>query len=195
MANFTTFERFIDFGDTSVSIYKELRALTKVVGKKCPVGALFLAELVDEDDKEKRQINVAGEGIVWTLVPDSSNDTVLWNFKIKAGGFATTTATAPKTVGPDVERNQKAAAFVDFALAPRRLEQGLEYLEEVGKDATDLENLNLFTTWVSDDAIKEEGWRLEELGTNEKDARKIVEVRARQYYVDRKNGADYAARR
>lgn len=42
----------------------------------------------------------------------------------------------------------------------RRLEQGIEYLIEMGKDPVDKKCAHTFMQWVVEDLMKEEGWRL-----------------------------------
>jgi hypothetical protein len=191
--NFTTFLKDIDFVTDTTAAFAEMEELTKEVARKCPVGAELkedLSELMgalDISGTKKNPVFVStGEGIVWTMVPEPPFDTTLYNFKTKAEQFLTT-ANVPK--GPRVDRLgelAKAKDFADFALAERRFEQGVEYLEEVGKDSKDTKNLGEFIRWVTNDVVKEEGWRMEEMGTNEKDVRKVATDRARAWYLERR---------
>lgn len=198
--NFTTYSIDIDFRtDTSATVV-EMDNLTKAVATKCPVGAELKEELKDDlsdlmaaldvsGGKKKKPATLStGEGIVWTLVPEPPFDTTLYNFKTKSELFLTS-ANAPKE--PRVDRSEELARakdFTDFALAERRYEQGEEYLQEFGKDPKDTKNLGEFIRWVANDVIKEEGWRMEEMGTNEQDVRKVVADRARAWYLRRRNG-------
>lgn len=194
--NFTTYSIDIDFQTDTSAIIVEMDNLTEAVATKCPVGAelkddlsALMATLDVSDSKKKKPAPVStGEGIVWTLVPEPPFDTTLYNFKTKSEQFLTA-AKAPKP--PRVDRSEelaKAKDFADFALAERRYEQGEEYLQEVGKDPRDTKNLGEFIRWVANDVIKEEGWRMAEMGTNEQDVRKVVTDRARAWYLQRRKG-------
>jgi hypothetical protein len=189
--NFTTYSINIDFQTDTSDIIAEMENLTNVVASKCPVGAelkedlpALMAGLDVSGSKKKKPVPVStGEGIVWTLVPEPPFDTTLYNFKTKSEQFLTS-AKAPKE--PRVGRSgelAKAKDFAEFALAERRYEQGVEYLREVGKDPKDTKNLGEFIKWVANDVIKEEGWRMEEAGTNEQDVRKAVTDSARAWYL------------
>ena len=194
--NFTTYSIDIDFRNDTSAIIAEMENLTKVVATNCPVGAelkedlpAVMAALDVSGSKKKKLAPVStGEGIVWTLVPEPPFDTTLYNFKTKSEQFLTS-ARAPKE--PRVDRSgelAKAKDFADFALAERRYEQGVEYLREVGKNPKDTKNLGEFIRWVVNDVIKEEGWRMDEVGTNEQDVRKVVTDRARGWYLRRREG-------
>ena len=192
--NFTTYSKDIDFQANTSAVFAEMEELTKEVATKCPVGAelkddlsslMGALDISDSKKKKKKPIPVStGEGIVWTLVPEPPFDTTLCNFKTKSERFHTT-ARAPRE--PRADRSDELARakdFADFALAERRYEQGVEYLQEVGKDPKDTKNLGDFIRWVTNDVIKEEGWRMGEVGTNEQDVRKVVTDRARAWYLE-----------
>jgi len=190
--NFTTYSKDIDFQSDNSAVFAGMEMLTQEVATMCPVGAELKEDLstlmgaldISSSKKKKKPVAVStGEGIVWTLVPEPPFDTILYNFKTKSERFLTA-AKAPKE--PRADRSgelAKAKDFVDFALAERRYEQGVEYLQEVGKDPKDTKNLGEFIRWVADDVVKEEGWRMEEMGTNEQDVRKVVADRARAWYL------------
>ena len=180
---------------------------------KDDLSSLMAALDVSGSKKKEPASVSTGEGIVWTLVPEPPFDTTLYNFKMKSEQFLTSakapnvgrsrelakardfadfnvkkksgqSLTSAKT--PNVGRSgqlAKARDFADFALAERRYEQGVEYLQEVGKDPKDTKNLGEFARWVTNDVIKEEGWRMEEMSTNEQDVRKVVAERARAWYL------------
>ena len=195
--NFTTYVKDVDFQTSTSDVFTEMERLTKEVATTCPVGAelkedlsALMGALNISGSKKKKAVAVStGEGIVWTLVPEPPFDTTLYNFKTKSELFLTA-AKAPKE--PKAGRSgelAKAKDFADFALAERRYEQGVEYLEEVGKEPMDTKNMGEFIRWVTNDVIKEEGWRMEEMSTNEQDVRKVVAERARAWYLEhRKKG-------
>ena len=190
--NFTTYLKEIDFRASNRAVAAEMEELTNEVATRCPVAEelkedssdLMGALDISGSKKKKTTPSSTGEGIVWTMIPEPPFDTTLYNFKTKSERFLTA-ASAPKE--PRVDRSDelaKAKDFGDFALAERRYEQGVEYLQEVGKDPKDIKNLGDFIRWVTNDVIKEEGWRMEEMGTNEQDVRKVVTGRARAWYLE-----------
>lgn len=79
----------------------------------------------------------------------------------------------------------------------RRFEQGIEYLQEMGKDPNDMSSTSDYIAWVLEDALKEEGWRLEEKdesgstpferGVTERNVRKFMGQKARAWFIERHN--------
>lgn len=86
---------------------------------------------------------------------------------------------------------------IRYIAGERRLEQGIECLQEIGKDPDDMKSLELYMKWVTEDVIKEEGWRVEEKnefgltpsqqGVTEKQVKKLVRRRARNWFIERRN--------
>jgi hypothetical protein len=76
------------------------------------------------------------------------------------------------------------------------MEQGIEFLQEMGHDPTEMKSMGEFIRWVIGDAIKEEIWRLDERdasgksweqqGVTEAKVKKLVGERARQWFMDRR---------
>ncbi|KAJ7364020.1 hypothetical protein DFH08DRAFT_612909, partial [Mycena albidolilacea] len=173
LAQYKTFEVEIDFRAPTAAVLDLMNQYTADVYEACPFGAAFV-------DGAGKPVTGRGEGLVWTMVSEGNrefDDTLLVNFKTKGENFATTSQ------GPKVPKNVDAGAagaveqFADYALAERRYEQGIEYLE--GEQARqglaingyDVKLTGPFIKWVTDDAIKEERNEMVRLGVPEKDAR------------------------
>ncbi|KAF7330554.1 Glycoside hydrolase family 5 protein [Mycena venus] len=159
------------------------------VCEECPFGAAFV-------DGAGNRVTGGGEGIVWTMVRSpymdegddrEFDDTFLVNFKTKGENFATTSQVPKAPKNPDIAN--AAAQFADYALAERRYEQGIEYLEGEQarqgweKNGYDVKLTGAFIKWVTEDAIKEERNEMERLGVPEKDAKREVGARAKLWYA------------
>jgi len=217
IANFMTFEVTIDIDNDEDwgTVFKQMKQYTLEVAGRCPVGETLLQEVdATAVSKNGGAPVAAGEGIVWTMVPTSGNDYQLYNFKMKAEQFSVT-AYAPKSRATGSVNHDAVTEFVDFALGKclilvgttvftisifvgeRRLEQGIEYLQEIGKDPDEMKSVEAYMRWVIEDVIKEEGWRLEERdesgltplqrGVTEKQVKKLVGSRARDWFIERRN--------
>ncbi|KAG8836169.1 hypothetical protein FRC17_009512 [Serendipita sp. 399] len=199
VANFETFEVDIDFDDeeATAATFDRMKTFTLEVVETCPV-AKEIAQLgqVATPSKADKVVWVGGVGIVWSLVPTPGFDTQLLNFKTKGDQFLPTN-TQPAQPSRTAADAGQVEAFVDFALGDRRLEQGIEYLKEMGHDPSDMKSLPTFMSWVAKDVIKEEGWRLSEptetgatwleLGVTETKVSKAVATRAKAWFVERRN--------
>lgn len=193
LAAWPTYEVDIDFTLAADVVNARMMALTDDVVRECPVGHALAAEA--QQGKGKQPIIWAGEGIVWTLV-ESLDDSVqldrsrLYNFKTKGKAFSTT-AHAPK-LPPPADAVAKAQAFAEYALAERRLEQGIEFVEDElvvagrkGESPYQFEMFSKFAKWVLEDALREEGYKMEEMGANEKLARKHMYDHIKAWFVSR----------
>jgi hypothetical protein len=189
LAQYKTFVVQIDFEKDTIAVEAEMERYTAEVDNKCPFSAVFV-------DAGGKKLSGPGEGIVWTMVrPDDANntdkghsfdDTRLRNFKTKGERFST--VRAPRK--PKTNASGPAAQFAVYALAERRFEQGIEFLEQeqarTGRKVKGVFDRNLvgaFVKWVTEDAIREERNKMERMGVSEKDARRELESTARQWYI------------
>jgi hypothetical protein len=164
---------------------------TEEVCEACPFGGAFV-------DAAGKPVTGPGEGIVWTMVRSpymdegedrEFDDTFLVNFKTKGENFATTSRAPKELKNADPNAAHLAAQFADYALAERRFEQGIEYLE--GEQARqglpisgyDIKLTGAFIKWVTEDAIKEERNEMVRLGVAEKDAKRELGARAKLWYA------------
>ncbi|KAJ7158777.1 hypothetical protein C8R46DRAFT_400626 [Mycena filopes] len=189
LAQYKTFEVDIDFRNSTEDVFERMNAFTTEVYDSCPFAAAF--------DDAGQPISGRGEGIVWTMVRSAFmdededrefDDTFLCNFKTKGEKFAAT-AHAPKEQRIlDPKLADAVTQFADYALGERRFEQGIEYLE--GEQARqgnpispyDMKLTGAFIKWVTADAIKEERNEMERLGVPEKEAKKEIGGRAKEWY-------------
>ncbi|KAJ7475827.1 hypothetical protein FB451DRAFT_1244904 [Mycena latifolia] len=187
IAQYKTFEVDIDFRADTTAVHELMTQYTTAVCEACPFGAAFF-------DNAGRPVTGPGEGIVWTMVRSLDedgelDDTILCNFKTKGEKFTTTNAPREPQKNANPAVADATAQFADYALAERRFEQGIEYLEgeqgRVGKpvDGYDVKLTGAFIKWVTEDAIKEERNEMERLGVPEKEAKRELGVRAKQWYA------------
>ena len=134
-----TWELTIDFSSRpSIEAgIEKANAIVEEVEKACPWGRRFGAEGI-------------GEGIVWTPIDEHWGKSWLY---WKAKGEA-----HKKVKGPKVAMDPAVAAsiegFVDLAVTENRLEQGLEYLAEMGH-ALEMRSTGQFLQWVGQDVKRE----------------------------------------
>lgn len=113
--------------------------LTEEVGRQCPWAAA-------------RGLEGGGEGIVWRpLWLVRSNDTCLW-FKTKAESYLDAGERRPKKAAT---HDPNVVETVRQLVTPRRLEQGIEYLTEMGHPL-DRTSTGPFCKWVAGDVAAEE---------------------------------------
>lgn len=174
--NYRTWEVEIDFEGDTGKVYKEMMAYTREVGKRCPFAEKFV-------DAEGAAVVGDGEGIVWTLIPEKGHDasvrTELVNFKTKTETFST--AGRKPRVPPDADVTERATRFVEYAVGERRLEQGVEYMREMGKPVKKT-NVGEYVKWVVQDAVREERAAMREMKADEGVVRKLVAAKARPYW-------------
>jgi hypothetical protein len=191
VAQYKTFEVEIDFRAPTDAVHELMNQYTEEVCEACPFGGAFV-------DAAGKPVTGPGEGIVWTMVRSpymdegedrEFDDTFLVNFKTKGENFATTSRAPKELKNADPNAAHLAAQFADYALAERRFEQGIEYLE--GEQARqglpisgyDIKLTGAFIKWVTEDAIKEERNEMVRLGVAEKDAKRELGARAKLWYA------------
>lgn len=174
--NYRTWEVEIDLAGGTKAVYKQMTTYTREVGKRCPFAEQFV-------DAEGAAIVGLGEGIVWTLIPEERHDVSvkkeLVNFKTKTERFSTR---GKKPAVPlEAGVSERATRFVEYAVGERRLEQGVEYMREMGK-TVEKKSVGEFVKWVAQDAVREEKAAMEEMGADEKIVRTLVAGKAKQYW-------------
>lgn len=87
-----------------------------------------------------------------------------------------------KTIAPvNVERIEKITEFVEYACTENRLNQGLDYLKEQGKEL-DPTSTGDFIKWVMNDILKEESDVLLENGLTWKNVQGMLAKKAQTFY-------------
>lgn len=162
-------EETVDFvkGETVAAFVERAKALTQEVEDKCPWGARFGVE-------------GTGEGIVWVPIGPHFGRTDLY-FKTKGekhrkkDGRGVKIAIDPKVVAGIAE-------FVEHAVTEGRLEQGLEYLREMGHPI-EMPSLGTYLKWVGGDVKRECADALEASGLDWKKVSKAVAYKARTHFI------------
>ncbi len=113
---FPTFSMTIDFDRPELS-HNKLVELTLQVEKECPVAKYF-------------NISGIGEGIVWKC---SLLDSSLW-FKVKGELHSVTKVSSIAAI--DIEKIENIKEFVELTVTDNRLNQGIEYMEEMHHEIT-----------------------------------------------------------
>ena len=109
----------LELADDGARFMEAAKKLTLEVEASCPFGRAMGVE-------------GPGEGIVWVPAPSSvlPNTAALW-LKTKGEHFAATNS-MPNILPDHVDRRARAKAFAAAACTKSRLEQGWQYLEEMG---------------------------------------------------------------
>lgn len=160
---FPTYEIDIDFNNPELSQNK-LIELTMAVEEECPVGKFF-------------GVSGIGEGIVWTSVDNE-------DFKFKSKGEKHSASKVKTLNAVDTESLEGLKEFVDLAVTENRLEQGLQYLTEMGL-SLDQKSTGQFLGWMVKDIIKEE---TDTIVSNQFDVKKVksaVSNKARIWFLNR----------
>lgn len=153
ICDFTTYQITVDLCDLEdvIRAEKEIESYVNTIEKTCPVAAHF-------------GINGAGEGLVFAYYP-ATPESRLFNFKAKIIAFDTVCRSAITAIPK--EAVEAIAAFVRYAVTERRLDQGLEYLEEMQRQI-EPKSTGVYIGWVVRDVLKEESRVLEEMGLSGK---------------------------
>ncbi|MBU0551854.1 RNA ligase family protein [Myxococcota bacterium] len=146
----------------------EMVALTLGVEARCPAGASFGVE-------------GTGEGIVWRCVDPRFISSNFW-FKTKGEAHSATKVRTLSPVDPEIIASREA--FIDAALSPRRLEQGIEHLQEL-RLPLDKRSTGDFLRWVFNDVLSEESDTLAASGLDQKSLGAPLSRRARLWFMQR----------
>ena len=160
---FPTYEMDIDFNNPELSQNK-LIELTMAVEEECPVGKFF-------------GVSGIGEGIVWTSFDNE-------DFKFKSKGEKHSASKVKTLNAVDTESLEGLKEFVDLAVTENRLEQGIQYLTEMGL-SLDQKSTGQFLGWMVKDVIKEE---TDTIVANQFDVKKVksaVSNKARIWFLNR----------
>ena len=146
--------------------------IAETIAISCPFAASF-------------DIHGEGEGIVWK--PSSSQlnpNPDLW-FKTKSGRFKPTFAPVPKLLPfGQQEKRDAADAVATIWCTEERLQQGWDYMEEVGL-LRDIKGLGRYLKWIQTDILTEEKGYLEEARVDEGILRVSIAKIAKVWYISR----------
>lgn len=161
---FKTYTVKIDFNQPEL-IQNTLIEITNAVEEKCPVGDAF-------------GVSGVGEGVVWKCVDEKFTYPELW-FKVKGEKHSVSKV---KSLAPvDIEKVQSIKEFVERVVTDNRLEQGISYLKEMGKEISQ-KSTGDFIRWVYNDVMKEEKDVFFASGLDSKDVGKYISDPVRRWY-------------
>lgn len=136
------------------------------VEKECPIGKFFGHSGI-------------GEGVVWH--PDYNSPLSRGDFSFKVKGEKHS-ASKVKTMDPEkVAFYQKVAELADNIVTDRRLEQGIEYLKEMGLPL-DQRSFPDYIRWVINDVWSEEADIIEASGIEAKPLNKRISGEAGKFF-------------
>lgn len=136
---------------------EELEGLVAAVERECPFAKTF-------------GIKGTGEGIVWKVADSLRFQGSRYWCKTKGEKHA---VSHTNKVDERLEDKEKLAAFADAVVTESRLEQGWQYLEELGA-SKDVTSIGVFVRWLVADCIKEEREEIKEKGVDEKKLRGAI---------------------
>lgn len=138
--DFETFEVEADFNKPE-ELRNTLEALTLKVEEACPVGVAL----------NPNRLNDIGEGIVWSFEVNG----VQYKFKTKGEKHKRNEGIkVPRVAKVDHPAAHLIEPFLDEYVTVDRLEQGVEYLEEMGL-ALNQRSTGEYLKWVANDVLKE----------------------------------------
>jgi hypothetical protein len=159
---FPTYEIDIDFNNPELSQNK-LIEYTLQVEENCPVGNFFGKEGV-------------GEGIVFTCETNP-------NLKFKSKGEKHSISKVKTLNSIDTEVLENINDFVEAVVTENRLNQGVNYLKEMGIEISSKATGD-FLRWVVGDVMKEEGDTIVDNQLNVKQVSKAISNKARVWFLN-----------
>ena len=158
--NFKTWDLKINVMDSVAlkELQNTLQSLTEEVEQECPFAKEF-------------GVNGVGEGIVWKYNG--------FKFKVKGDEHTTSKVKTLKQVDLDkIEQLKTVTEFADAICTEARFKQGLQYLVE--NNVTENKH-KIYIDWVISDTLKEESDFIKEKNIDEKELKKILGSKARNY--------------
>ena len=164
----------LDVQNTAQST-EEIRKLVADVERSCPFGRVMGVE-------------GSGEGIVWKA-KERCDDPNLW-FKTKADSFAVSHSEKLPKSATAIENEKRVENFAKAVVTEMRLEQGWQYMREVGL-VREMRNVGAFLKWIVEDVIAEEQGEMERVGVGKLALKPaVVGIAKRWYEVKVKKEAD-----
>lgn len=162
-SQFETWDVDIDFNNPKL-VQNKLIEITEKVEKECPVAKHF-------------GISGIGEGVVWSAIHDNK----LYCFKVKGEKHSVSKV---KSLAPvDLEKIASINSFIDTVVTENRLNQGVEFLKETGKEVS-IKSTGDFLSWFINDVRTEEALTITENDFNEKMLNREISKRARVWYFE-----------
>lgn len=122
-----------------------------------------------------------GEGVVWTPIGEHWGNTNLY-FKSKGTKHKEVKSTR-ESASLDPELIKSIDSFLDFAVTPQRLEQGIEAILEQGH-AVDVKSMGHYLKWLGQNVKRESAPELESNELEWSQVGKAVTAKAREFFLD-----------
>lgn len=162
VTQFETFEIEIDFNKPELA-QERLIEITEQVEKECPVGKFF-------------GVSGVGEGVVWDKIGATTSE-----FRFKVKGEIHITSKVNKLAEVDIEKVNSVREFVEMAVTPARLDQGLEVLKERGVPL-EQQSTGIYLKWLVEDVVTEELDTLTGSGLCAKDVNSAISNAGRAFW-------------
>lgn len=174
---FPTWHIVIDFSEPS-SVQNTLVSLTNAVEEQCPVATKLLGQPYPDC--------MTGEGIVWHCVTKHDViDTSSLVFKVKGEKHSVTKV--KKLASANEEEIASIKEFVERTVTENRLQQGIQKMQELEIDVSQMQNISKFIQWVVADVIKEESSMIVHNGLDDKKVKSAITTAARNFYINHTN--------
>jgi len=167
---FPTYKFQIDFNNPEYA-QNEIANKVKEIEDYCPVWNFF--------KPEETEINIYGEGLV--LTPINTEHYNSSDYVFKAKGQKHSTSKVKKIANVDIEKVNSVNEFVDNVLTESRLNQGIQYLNEMNIEICP-KNTGTYLKWIADDVLKEESDILVESGLSWKDVVGKLNIVSKGFY-------------
>lgn len=168
IADFGIYRITIDFNSPH-SAQEQIDSWVSEIYKLCPIGKAF-------------GVISHGEGLVFT----GKLDDITVMFKAKGTSFTNVKSKADNPTKIDNETYENIRNFVNDVVTESRLEQGINYLQEMELPII-MQNMGTFLSWINQDVLKEEGRSIVENGFEVKVVNKEISNVAREWYKNRVN--------
>lgn len=169
--------------DSFKTVINEVMDITLEVEENCPVGTTL-----NPENEVK-----TGEGIVWSGTFECNGHTRYLNLKSKGGKYKRGGRDKTKVKEHNKynkEQNEAIQNFVDITANNDRLEQGFEYLDQIGK-TYEMKNIGDYIQWIIKDIKKEHSNDVADilypLGLDWNSVGKLLTNIAKDYYIDKLN--------
>ncbi len=168
ITQFGTWHVTVDFNDPKPA-QEQINSWVTEIDKQCPIGTYF-------------NVTGPGEGIVFTA---KYSDSILM-FKCKGSSHSVNKSKSSNPTKITTEQIENLQEFVDDVVTEERLNQGIQYLQEMEIPIV-MQNLGPFLSWITNDVFKEESINIIENDLDPKQLKKLIATTARNYYITQVN--------
>ncbi|KAL2068456.1 hypothetical protein VTL71DRAFT_16554 [Oculimacula yallundae] len=161
------FHEILDFKEPQ-PCSERMMEFTLAVEKECPFSKSF-------------GISGIGEGIVWKAAPPLGENAMFW-VKTKGPLHRVSNTDDLNKPPPNMDARDKARVFAEAAVTEMRLQQGWDYLGEMGIEK-DTKAIPKIMEWVCNDVLVEEKSTIEEMGIDKAALKVSVGKIARDWFL------------